>query len=433
MKRIYVLIACCFLLFQGPALAAGEGEYLQGDIVSSFADRLDLSLGDKVIINLGRSLGVAKGDIVKIARRDADDPLSNASGQCAIIETDEASAVCEIIRSRMEMHTGDLVFVKAVKVHADAALYALALRTLHSVVNPYAPSRKLSAYVYGIFNEKNDVTGLSERIRREIVEVLRQKSRITLAERSTTMEAFYPSDDMQWVSDVKQYMKKANIDVLVTGNYRIQDDKVLISIYKIDLGGDDKKIDYPLAVRDGYAQLAAEVRVPYQRISRKEQVFCTFVLKAVAYVPMKDEKTALIKFEADGNPFTEYGMKRDDFNIISPVDVIVNVDNETFTLSSAKPQQLVTLMKGTHRVSMSFRRGYYFNENLLYSSKTLLSKDALLDVTKSTNILVDVAANPLPDRQPITIQVFDKVGREKQLLRPIRKLEADTMVETFKD
>jgi hypothetical protein len=82
---------------------------------------------------------------------------------------------------------------------------------------------------------------------------------------------------------------------------------------------------------------------------------------------------------------------------------------------------------------MSFRRGYYFNENLLYSSKTLLSKDALLDVTKSTNILVDVAANPLPDRQPITIQVFDKVGREKQLLRPIRKLEADTMVETFKD
>ncbi len=54
-------------------------------------------------------------------------------------------------------------------------------------------------------------------------------------------------------------------------------------------------------------------------------------------------------------------------------------------------------------------------------------------MTKSTNILVDVAANPLPDRQPITIQVFDMVGKERPFLRPIRRLEADTIVETFKD
>ena len=433
MKRTYVLIACGFLLLQGLALAAGEGEYLQGEIVSSFADRLDLSLGDKVILNLGRSLGVAKGDVAKIARRDADDPLSNASGQCAVIETDETSAVCEIIRSRMEMHTGDLAFLKSVKAYADAAFYQLALRTLQSVVNPYAPSRKLSVYVYGIFNENNEVTGLSERIRREIVEVFRQKSRIKLADSSAAMEAFYPTDDVHWVSDVRQFMKKANIDVLVTGSYRIQGDKVMISIYKIDLSRDDRKIDYPVAVQDGYAQLASEVRVPYQKISKKEQVFCTFALTPIPYVPMKDEKLALIKFEAGGNPFTEYGMKRDDFNIISPIDVVVKVDNETFTLTSGKPRQLVMLTKGTHRVSMSFRRGYFFNENLLYRSKTLLTKDALLDVTKSTNILVDVAANPLPDRQPLTIQVFDMVGKERPSLRPIRRLEADTIVETFKD
>ncbi len=433
MKRTYVLIACGFLLFQGLALAAGEGEYLQGEVVASFADRLDLSLGDKVILSLGRSVGVAKGDIAKIARRDADDPLSNTSGQCAVIETDETSAVCEIIRSRMEMHTGDVAFLKSVKAYADAAFYQLALRTLQSVVNPYAPSRKLSVYVYGIFNENNEVTGLSERIRREIVEVFRQKSRIKLAESSATMEAFYPTDDVHWVSDVRQFMKKANIDVLVTGSYRIQGDKVMISIYKIDLSRDDRKIDYPVAVQDSYAQLASEVRVPYQKINKKEQVFCTFALKPMAYAPMKDEKLPLIKFEADGNPFTEYGMKRDDFNIISPIDVVVKVDNETFTLTSDKPQQLITLTKGTHRVSMSFRRGYYFNENLLYRSKALITKDALLDVTKSTNILVDVAANPLPDKQPITIQVFDMVGKERPFLRPIRRLEADTIVETFKD
>jgi hypothetical protein len=433
MKRTYVLIACGFLLFQGLALAAGEGEYLQGEIVASFADRLDLSLGDKVILSLGRSLGVAKGDIAKIARRNADDPLTNSLGQCAVIETAEASAVCEIVQSRMEMHTGDVAFLKAVKAYADPALYQLALRTLQSVVNPYAPSKKLSVYVYGIFNENNEVTNLSESIRREIVEVFRQKSRIKLADSSATMEAFYPTDDMQWVSDVRRFTKKANIDVLVTGNYRIQGDKVLISIYKIDLSGDDRKIEYPVALRNSYAQMATEVRVPYQKINPKEQVFCTFALKPIAYAPMKDEKLGFIKFEANGNPFVEYGMKRDDFNIISPIDVVVKVDNETFTLTPSKPQQLVTLTKGTHRVSMSFRRGYYFNENLLYKSKRLLTKDALLDVTKSTNILVDMAADPLPDKQPITIQVFDMVGKERQLLRPIRRLDADTTVETFKD
>jgi hypothetical protein len=433
MKRTYVLIACCFILSQGLAMAAGEGEYLQGEIVSSYADRIDLSLGDKSIINLGRSSGVAKGDIAKIGRPGPDGPLTNSLGQCAVIETDETSAVCEIFQNRVEMHKGDLVFIKPVKVYADAALAPLALRTLQSVVNPYAPSRKLSVYVYGIFDEKNEVTGLSERIRREIVEVLRQKSRIKLADSGSTMEAFYPSDDMHWVSDVKEFMKKANVDVLVTGNYRIQGDKVMISIYKIDLSGEDRKIDYPVPARDDYAQLAIEVRVPYQRIAKKEHVFCTFALKPIAYVPMKDEKPALIRFEADGNPFIEFGMKRDDFNIISPVDVVVKVGNDTFNLSSRNPQQTITLKKGTHRVSMSFRRGYYFNENLLFKSRTLLTKDALIDVTKSTNILVDIAANPLPDKQPITVQVFDGVGKERQVLRPIRRVEADTMVETFKD
>ena len=168
-------------------------------------------------------------------------------------------------------------------------------------------------------------------------------------------------------------------------------------------------------VQEIYGQLASEVRVPYQEIEKKVQIFCYFVLKPFSYVPAKDEKAALIKFEADGNPFTEFSMKRDDFNIISPVDVVVKVDDEVFTLSSGKPQQVVTLTKGTHRVSMSFRRGYYFNENLLYRSKNLVTKEALLDVSKSTNILVDLSVNPLPDKQPIDIQVFDRVGKERQL------------------
>lgn len=435
MKRTYLFIACCFLLFQGTALAEGE-RYLQGEIISSFADRLDLSVGDKVIINLGKALGAAKGDIAKIARSGAEDPLTNTLGQCAIIQTDEASAVCEIIQSKMEIYRGDSVFLKPVNVYADAALRPLALKTLDSVVRPYDPSKKLSVYVYNIFDEKNDVTALSERIRREIVEVMRQKSRIKLADSGETMEVFYPTDDMQWAGDVRQFMKKANVDVLITGIYRIQRDQLVVSIYKIDLRGDDKRISFPLPVQEMYGQLASEVRIPYQKIEKKEQVFCYFVLKPFSYVPAKDEKVALIKFEADGNPFTEYSMKRDDFNIISPVDIVVQIDDDdqaAFTLSRGQPQQLITFTKGTHRVSMSFRRGYYFNENLLYRSRNLLTKEVLLDVSKSTSILVDMSVNPLPDKQPITIQVFDKVGKERQLLRPIRRLEADTTVETFKD
>ena len=435
MKRTYLFIACCFLLFQGTALAEGE-RYLQGEIISSFADKLDLSLGDKVIINLGKPLGAAKGDVAKIARRGAEDPLINTLGQCAIVQTDETSAVCEIIQSKMEIHKGDWVFLKPVNVYADAALRPLALKTLDSVLSPYDPSKKLSVYVYNIFDEKNNVTALSERIRQEILEVMRQKSRIRLAEGGETMEVFYPTGDMRWAGDVRQFMKKANMDVVITGLYAIQKDQLVVSIYKIDLRGDDKRITFPVPVQEIYGQLASEVRIPYQKIEKKEQVFCYFVLKPVSYVPAKDEKAALIKFEADGNPFTEYSMKRDDFNILSPVDIVVQIDGDdeaTFTLSRGKPQQLVTFTKGTHRVSMSFRRGYYFNDNLLYRSRNLLTKEALIDVSKSTSILVDMSVNPVPDKQPIQIQVFDRVGKERQLLRPIRRLEADTVVETFKD
>jgi hypothetical protein len=430
MKRTYLYVACCFLVFQGTALA---DEYLQGEIVSSFADRLDLTAGDKVIINVGKNLGVAKGDIAKIARRGAEDPLTNTLGQCAIIETEDASAVCEIIRNKMEMHRGDAVFLPATKPYADVAIYPLALKTLQSLVNPYHPSKKLSVYVYNIFDEKNDVTALSERIRREVVEVLRQKSRITLADSGAAMEAFYPADDMRWVNDVKQVMKKTNVDVLLTGRYSLQKDRLVMSIYKIDLRGDDRRISHAVQRQENYAQMGAGIQIPYRQIEKKEQVFCSFVLKPVAYVPMKDEKPALIRFEADGNPFTEYGMRRDDFNIVIPVDVLVKVGNESFALSANKAHQLVTLTKGTQRVTVSFRRGYYFNENLLYKSRTLIAKEVLLDVRKSNNILVDLTVDPLPDKPPITIQVFDSVGKERQILRPIRRLDADTIVETFKD
>ncbi|HME45946.1 MAG TPA: hypothetical protein VKF36_22855 [Syntrophorhabdales bacterium] len=432
MKRIYLFIACCFLLYQGTALAGGEG-YLQGAIISSFADRLDLSLGDKVIINLGSGQGVTKGDIAKIARQNAQEPLINNIGQCAVVDTGEASSVCEIIRSKVEIHTGDAVFLKAVNAPADTAFFPMALKTLYSAVNGYDPSKKLSVCVYTIFDEKNEVTALSDRIRQEILGVMQQKSRINLVDSGTTMEAFYPTDDMQWIGDVRQFMKKAGVDVLITGMYAISKDQLVISIYKIDSNGDDRKMSFLVPAQESFRQLASQVRAPYQEIRKKEQVFCYFVLKPFSYTPVKDEKVALIKFEADGNPFTEYAMRRDDFNIISPVDVLLEVDGDVFSLSGHRPQQLVTLTKGTHRVSASFRRGYYFNENLLYISRNLLKKEAILDISKSTSILIDLSINPLPEKQPITIQVFDRVGKERQLIRPIRKLADDTTVETFKD
>ncbi len=432
MKTIYLFIACCLLLLQGTAPAAGE-EYIRGEIVSSFADRIDLSLGDKVIVNLGRAQGIAKGDIGKISRRAAEDPLSNTQGQCAVVETEDAAAVCEIIQSKFEMHRGDSVFMKGLEPGSDPALMPLALQTLQSIVEPHAAHKKLSVYVYNIFSPTNDVTALSESIRREIAGVLRQKSRIKFADSSTTIEAFYPEPDMQWAADIRRFMKKSHVDALVTGSYAIENDQVLITVYKIDVNGDDRRITFAVPAQQVYRDLASEIRIPYQSLTKKEQVYCYFQVKPFSYAPPKDEKQGLIRFEADGNPFTEYSLRRDDFNIVSPVDITVKVDNEVFVLSAARPQQLVTLSRGMHRVSASFRRGYFFNETLLYRSKNLLTKEALLDVTKSTNVLVDFAVNPLPDQQPITLQVFDSVGKERQVLRPIRRLDADRLVETFKD
>ena len=70
---------------------------------------------------------------------------------------------------------------------------------------------------------------------------------------------------------------------------------------------------------------------------------------------------------------------------------------------------------------------------LLYTSGQTITKEAMFDVTKNKTIVVEVMANPLPDKTPLLFNVYASVDRERQLLRPITRVESEKVIETFKD
>ena len=75
-------------------------------------------------------------------------------------------------------------------------------------------------------------------------------------------------------------------------------------------------------------------------------------------------------------------MRQTAFNFLGPVEIKVKVDDEAMAVSD-KEEQRLTLPNGVHRVLVSFRRGYFFNESLLYTSQQEVTREALLDLTQA--------------------------------------------------
>ena len=139
-----------------------------------------------------------------------------------------------------------------------------------------------------------------------------------------------------------------------------------------------------------------------------------------------------LKEEAGENPFVAANLKKVDFNILSPVDVMVQVDGQTVDLKN-KSQQYLRLKQGPHRVTAAFRRGYFSNESLLYTSQQMFSKEIMMDLSHSKTIGIEITANPMQGNSPISFNVYAPVERERQVLRPIYRVESDRVVETYRD
>ncbi len=426
-KCLLALITIAFISASTESFAA---DFVQGVLVPVSEEKIGILTGDKAMITVGEREGIVKGDIASVLTDPRDD--NSVIGECAVTKNGYQASVCEIIKAKREIEKGNSVRFPVV-TYRDPTLFALSVAVLSSVVDPYEPYKNLRVCLYPIFNEQNAETALSDEMGRELEGLLSQKKRIQLVDRQLMRNlVFLPDGDKAMLNNVKDYMKKTNIDVLVTGRYTVSSDKVEMIVNKIDQNGHDRIVLYSFPLNQRYADLSSKVTISAQDPTKIQNSPCTISLKKLAHQPRKEERNNLIILESRENPFTEQTLRRIEFNILNPVSISVKVDDEVMPFDG-KDTQVVTLSQGIHRIAVSFKRGYFLNETLLYTSNNELTKEVMLDLRREKHIAVDVRLSPLFEKEPIAFNVYERVHRQKQVLKPIYRVESDKLIETFKD
>ena len=100
---------------------------------------------------------------------------------------------------------------------------------------------------------------------------------------------------------------------------------------------------------------------------------------------------------------------------------------------SDKVEQRLNLPNGVHRVAVSFRRGYFFNESLLYTSQRVVTREALLDLTRPDNLVIDIRINPLFSPDAIGLDVRERVDDRREVMKPIYRVQSQKTIEVFKN
>ena len=431
MKKIILFTTIIFVFVSIQCF--GE-DYIKGKIVSNLDKKMKIVYGDKAIITLGSNHGVIKGDIMNIAR-PADVYLADPVGQCAVQKTFSSTSICEVIKMTQEIESGQVVFMKKLEFN-DPRLFPDIFRLLQNLVEPYAPYKDISIYVFNIFDENRNITKFSESLKDEIKYIFSQKKRIKFVSDDVgkIFTAYSPNELSEKNKVLEGYMKKDNIDALITGQYEIRDGKVLITLYKIDS-------NWGVAKRQGsidgtsYGNLLTTVTVPYAPAKKEQNVICNFIYKPVRHKPLKNEKHEYIVSTAQNDPFLLYSLERVDFNVVGPVEFKLKVDNDVLDFEKENGYRIL-LRTGKHEITASFKMGFYFNETLMFTSPNECKgcrKNVVLQLDKDNEINVEVIADPLYDREKIDFNVYTKVVTNRPVLKPISIKEKIVPVETFKD
>jgi hypothetical protein len=439
--KFKILILNVFIVFIVAALFPSyglptSGQLVSGDIISAIIlqERIHLAVGDKAITNLGAQDSVLKGDIYLITSRK-DILKEKPIGQCAVTSVEAKTSICEIITANMEIPRGSVVSLPAMHYSMDK-FYPAAYRILSKSVDPFPPYEKIKISVYDVFDNNNNVTRLSERIKQEMKDVFVQKKRVNLVDPKTVKKDFflYPDDIKNSYGLRTEVMETLGVDVFITGSYIINNDIATLTFYKFDKNFNDEKITFQLPLTSLELASSQEVTAPYKPLPRKEYVPCTVALRELQYVPQKEEKRDIIGHEAGADVFKAYELRRTNFNIISPVDLIFKVDEQIINFSG-KTNAPVILTKGTHKLSASFKRGYFFNtrEPKLYVSEKTIEKEVILSIEKDVSLYIDVSLNPSFESDNIDFKIYDVSVKKTQLLKTIIKSEASKTIEYFKD
>lgn len=440
MKAILAFIMCISVLVPGYAcLAADQPEYvvtgnlIAGRITESLEGKFKMLIGDKTFTNLGSKTGVIKGDILTVYDR-ADTMLSDPVGKCAVVQVYDTRSVCQVIEMNREIGKDTATIAKL--AYDDALLYPGIFTLLSKIVEPYPPEKKLKVYVYQIFDEKNNITEFSQKVRKEIIKVFSQKKRMEPASRliSPALSAYLPGEYDEYNKTIEGYLRKDNIDVIISGTYKMVGDKVQISYYKIDKAYEDVVVDSVVPAQP-YTAMAAKVLVPYTDKKKEQIVKCDIVFKPVLYkAQSRDERNTILADETRGNPVLEYTLKRSEFNIMVPVNFTVTIDGNSIKFDKFQ-EFSVPLTTGEHTITASYGKGLYMNDTFLMTlpDSNAVKKTAIINIDHPEDIVLEIVSNPLPKRENIVFNVYRKSTRTSTIVKPVLKRETRTPIEVFKD
>ena len=428
MKTITNIILCAAIFISTNCYARVTGE-----ITGNLDQKVKILIGDKALTNLGKNSGVIKGDIFSIYK-SSDTKFINPLSKCAVLDVYDTSSVCEIIKVNNN-EIGKDTIVGEELLSTDAGLYPVIFQLLTKVVEPYEPHQEINVYVHSIFDDQNNVTEFSQKLQSEIKKVFAQKKRMKLIEpnMSKPMLVYLPSEYASSRNLIENYMKKDSIDVLISGNYSTKENKVELSLYKIDKNWEDLVVDTTLNTA-AYVNATKNIVAPYIPMKKETALTCDMQYKPVYYkIVGREDRNNVIAIESNNNPFVEYNLKRTDFNIISPVDFRVLIDNNEVRFDK-DANQFVPMTTGKHDIIAVFRKGYFFNDSLLFTSEDEISKRIVLILDNPGDIRMETTVNPIPGKENIDFKIYKKAGKLVPDYRPILlQRNGIYTVETFKD
>ncbi len=417
-------------------LAGGTAEYITGRLSASsiLEDRIYFVPEDQAFTNLGMKDGLIKGDILQISQ-SGDQSLTNPAGQCALVKVEPDYSVCEIISVKHEISQDYRVYTPKL-YYSEERLYPIIYSLLYKTVEPYAPQKRVSVYIHDIFDKRLNLTAFSVRAKREVENIFSQKSKIILKQSQQPKEFhFYPIDSAEYQKIVNDFMKKESIDVLITALYSLEEGQVNITFYKYDRHFGKEVLPFQVkAELETDTQEMKKVIASYKAPEKQEIVTFNISCNELSHSAAKFAKVEIVRHEAEGDAFKENDLRAREFNIIAPSDITVFLDDEKVKLGS-RGTSSVLLTKGTHRLAVEFKRGYFFNTkgSLVYASKKLIKKDAILVVKNPGDINVSIDIDPSFVPENIKVNVYRERIDARPQIKVIKSIKTDSVVETFVD
>jgi hypothetical protein len=351
------------------------------------------------------------------------------------VRVEPDSSVCEIISVRNEISQDYRVYANKL-YSADERLFPIIYQFLYGVVQPYQPQKKISIYIHDFFDKKLNKTMFSTRVKSEVENIFTQKSKILLKEDLISKEFhFYPINSPENQKMIDDFMKKENIDVFITGLYSLEDGQMNITFYKYDRHFGKEALPFQVNADAGRdAEETGRVISGYKAPQKQELVACNISFNELSEPVIKYGKAELARYEAGGDVFGENDLRMREFNVIAPSDVSVSLDNERLRFSG-KSESTVEMTKGTHKLTATFKRGYFLNTKgaLAYASKNIIRKDVILVVKNAGIVKVSIDLNPSFTGENIRFNVYRERIDSHSQIKPIKSIKTDNFIETFID